>query len=244
LKNALTPRESLAREVSREKQHEQRFVEDMLKVFNEDKADQPAELCDLLNYDVLLRTNKIIKRVLMPAPKFKDDFFFTHLYQEKEESPAKGKRKKKAPKPEEKAVAFNYKVDVPFINTNEDRQIKKLQQHPVLSIVGKRIGQQGQTEFMCTFDIKIRRSWMLQHLLVKEYTDMMLQYELVIRNKQMMRRVCDNVPKIKDCLSYCLLSHRISSAPHKEMPKIIYLKQQIQLTEIVVDNKDEVKDIE
>jgi hypothetical protein len=80
LKNALTPRESLVREVSRDRQQEQRFVEDMLKVFNEDKADQPAELCELLNYDVLLRTNKIIKRVLMPAPKFKDDFFFTHLY--------------------------------------------------------------------------------------------------------------------------------------------------------------------
>jgi hypothetical protein len=113
---------------------------------------------------------------------------------------------------------------LPFINTNEDRQIKKLQQHPVLSIVGKRIGQQAQTEFMCTFDIKIRRSWMLQHLLVKEYTDMMLQYELVIRNKQMMRRVCDTVHKISETLSYCLLSHRINASYHKEMPKIIYLK--------------------
>lgn len=55
----------------------------MLKIYNEDKPDaEGPEYCELLNYDVLFRTKKIIQRALMPPPRFKDDFYFTHLYQE------------------------------------------------------------------------------------------------------------------------------------------------------------------
>lgn len=38
-------------------------------------------------------------------------------------------------------------------------------------------------------------------------------------------QVCNSVMKIKEAFTFCLLSHVISD--HKELPKIVYLKQAI-----------------
>lgn len=36
-------------------------------------------------------------------------------------------------------------------------------------------------------------------------------------------KVCNSIMKVKEAFTYCLLSHKISD--HKELPKIVYLKQ-------------------
>ena len=59
-----------------------------------------VEFHELLNYDVLLKRNKIMRRALMDPPRFKDDFYFTHLYQDDApESPTNLKRRGRKSKP-------------------------------------------------------------------------------------------------------------------------------------------------
>lgn len=88
----------------------------MLKIYNEDRPDaERPELCELLNYDVLLRTKKIIQRALMPPPRFKDDFHFTHLYQEETLDSPTGRRrgKKKGGKyTQDTTISYSYKADI------------------------------------------------------------------------------------------------------------------------------------
>ena len=74
---------------------EEQIMNDMLLSYQHDRDLDKPQQQELLNYDVLLRTNRIIKRVLMPPPRFKDDFFFTHLYQEDQTSPKLGRGRRK-----------------------------------------------------------------------------------------------------------------------------------------------------
>lgn len=56
---------------------------------------------------------------------------------------------------------------------------------------------------------------------------MLFEFEKKLLALHFENKIAENVPKIKDSNTYCILSHRLSQELH-ENPKIVYFKQTVQ----------------